>query len=450
MPKKLSDKNKLVIFLIFLIAFFIILTIVYYSKESVNEKLVVSKNVRNIQTINELNIGVYNEETIDTINPITNDNEIVRNISELIYDKLFELKDNTYMANSKIIENYAKIDDKNYVFKLKENIFFQNGEKLTSRNIKETVETIFSNENSYYFECVDNIQSVKVIDNNMFRVNLIEADNDFCKKLIFPIILGEQNVGTNNYSVKEIANNCVCLENKGNGQVININIYSDIETMYRDFKQKKIDVIKPQKTVDYKRYIGEFGYIDKSYKGNDYICLEFNKKVYSTDSNLKQAILYAINSEEIIKKIFKGEAYDVKSVRYDLDKSIDILEKEFVYKNGGWYNGDWVFSVKLAINDSMKNNIDVIYDIKEQLEKVGIYTELILPSDEGYSDKIALEEYDVLVNMVDITKCEELEFGEKLICNKLHMLYSPNVTGVINPNVVNVFNDISSWKKIVR
>ncbi len=190
MPKKLSDKNKLVIFLIFLIAFFIILTIVYYSKENVNEKLVVSKNVRNIQTINELNIGVYSEETIDTINPITNDNEIVRNISELIYDKLFELKDNTYMANSKIIENYAKIDDKNYVFKLKENIFFQNGEKLNSRNIKETVETIFLNENSYYFECVDNIQSVKVIDNNMFRINLIEADNDFCKKLIFPIILG--------------------------------------------------------------------------------------------------------------------------------------------------------------------------------------------------------------------------------------------------------------------
>ena len=105
LPKKLSDKNKLVIFLIFLIAFFIILTIVYYSKENINEKLVVSKNVRNIQTISELSVGVYSEETIDTINPITNDNGIVRNISELIYDKLFELKDNTYMANSKIIEN---------------------------------------------------------------------------------------------------------------------------------------------------------------------------------------------------------------------------------------------------------------------------------------------------------------------------------------------------------
>lgn len=440
----------MVFFLIFLTAFFIILSIVYFSKENINEKLVIAKNVKNVQTSSELNIGVYSKEEIQSINPITSNNEIIKCISDLLYDKLFEITENNYIPNSKIVENYAQIDEKNYVFKLKENIKFRNGETFTSKNVKETIEAIFSNEYSYYFDCVDNIQSVKVIDNNMFRINLIEADNDFCKKLVFPIISQENDCGTKNYMVNEIGDGHIFLENIENGQVIKIYIYNDVQTLYREFKEKKLDIIKPVELVDFKKYIGEFGYIDKSYKGNEYIFLKFNEEIYPKNSDLRKAILSAINCDEIIKVSLKNEAFDVKNTIFDLDKVVDLLEKDYMYKENGWYRENSLFNVNLAISKNMEKRLEIIDIIKKQLEQIGIKVNLISPTDEEYNEKINSEEYDILVDITNVLPWKIYENNEYLICNKLHMLYSSNISGKISPNVNNVFNDISSWKKIIR
>lgn len=448
--KKLSDKDKMIIFSIFLVSFFIILSVWYFNKDEISEKLVISKNIRDVSTINEINIGLYNESKIETINPIEINSETIRFVSDLVYDRLFEFNEN-YRLESKLIENYAKIDEKNYVFKLKENVVFQNGKNLTSRDIKNTIESIFFNQDSYYFDCVDNIQNVKIIDNTTFRINLIEEENDFEANLVFPVLSEDLNIGTNDYKVKEINEEKIILENEKIGQVINIYIYDSLEMLYGDFKEKKLDLIKSVENIEYQKYIGEFGYQKKNYKGNDYIYFKFNNNKNFKDSKLKESILSAINCDEIIKQVFNKNAYDVKEEKYNLDKTVEILEDEgYVYKEDGWYNNGKILSINILVNKNMFNKLEVAYIIKEQLEKVGIKIEIIILDNDEYYRKIKEKEYDILIVEEKVRPWTSKELENLIICNKLSILYSLNLSGEITPNSISIFHNIDTWKKIIR
>jgi len=249
-----------------LVLFFLVLIIWYFNKDNVDSRLPISYRAKEVVTINEINIGLYSEDKIENINSIEYNNETVRMISNLIYDSLFEYNENNILELN-LIDDYAKIDEKNYVFKLKSDVVFHNGENLTSKNVKDTIEKIFENEDSYFIDCVDNIQSVKVIDDTMFRINLINAQEEFEKNLIFPILCNDINVGTNVYKINEFDGDKIVLENNKIGQVLNVFICSSLEDLYGGFKNKKFDVINSIPGINYEEYIGEFGYLRRLYYG---------------------------------------------------------------------------------------------------------------------------------------------------------------------------------------
>ena len=448
--KKLSDKNKLIIFLVSLAIFFTILTIWYFNKPQNDKKLVISEKATEIITTTEINIGLYNENSITNINPISDNNEIVRYISNLIYNRFFEYSNNS-TPESKIIATYAQIDEKNYVFKLKDDIYFHNGEKLISQDIKDTIEKIYDTPDSYYSQCVDNIQNIKIIDNTTLRINLIKKDEEFPKKLIFPIISDETNIGTNDYKIKEINNEKIILENEKIGQVLNIYIYNNLDNLYGDFKNKKLNYIKSVENLDYKKNIGEFGYSEKGYEGNKYICLEFNTEGYFRNSKLKEAVLAAINTEEIIAKIYNGNAYDVKEIKYDLDEVVETLEEErYTYKTDGWYNEEKILNLKILLNKNLLTNLEIAYIIKEQLEQIGIKIELVIVEEEEYNKKVENKEYDILISNLDVVNYSTETVENAIICNKLNVLYSSNLSGEVKPNKADIFYDVRSWKVIVE
>ncbi len=447
--KKLSDRNKLIIFLTALTIFFIILSIWYFNKPQNDDKLVISENIREVVTTTEVNIGLYSEIAIENIDPISINDENIRFLSNLIYNGFFEYSNNN-TPESKIIETYAKIDEKNYVFKLKDNIYFHNGKKLMSKDVKNTIEKIYDNVDSYYSLCVDNIQNIKIIDNTTFRINLIREDDEFPNKLIFPILSDESNIGSNDYKVKEINNERIILENEEIGQVLNIYIYNNLDNLYGDFKNKKLDYIKSVENVDYKKNIGEFGYNEKSYEGNKYIFLEFNSESYFRNSRLKEAVLSAINSEEIINKIYNKNAYDVKDIQYNLDNTVEILEEErYTYKTEGWYNKEKILNLRILLNKNLLTNLEIAYIIKEQLEKIGIKIELVIVEEEEYYKKIENKEYDILISNLDINHYTNEEIENAIICNKLNILYSSKLSGEIRPNKLDIFYNIRTWKVIV-
>ena len=400
-------------------------------------------------TTSEINIGLYSENIIENIDSISINNDNIRFLSNLVYNQFFEYSNNNTLE-SKIIETYAQIDEKNYIFKLKDNIYFHNGKKLTSKDIKNTIEKIYDNKDSYYSLCVDNIQNIKIIDNTTVRINLIKKDEKFVNKLIFPILSDEVNIGTNDYKVKEVNSEKIILENEEIGQVLNIFIYNNLDGLYGDFKNKKLDFIKSVENLEYKSNIGEFGYNEKSYKGDKYIYLEFNNQTYFKNSKLKEAILSCINSEEIINKIYNKNAYDIKEIKYNLDNTVEILEEEnYIYKTDGWYNKDKILNLKILLNKNLLTNLEIAYIIKEQLEKIGIKIELVIVEEEEHNEKIKNGEYDILISNLDINNFTNEEVEDAIICNKLNILYSSKLSGEIKPNKLDIFNNIRTWKVIV-
>ena len=233
-------------------------------------------------------------------------------------------------------------------------------------------------------------------------------------------------------------------------EVLNIFICNSLEELYGGFKNKKFDVINSIDGISYKDYIGEFGYLNKSYMGNKYFYLDFNIDTFFRNTKLKDAVLSGINGEEIVKKVFDGNAYNIKSLDYDLDSVIEILESQrYVYNGEGWYNKEKLLKFDLLLNENLLTNLEIAYIIKEQLEKIGILVELVVVDEEEYYNLVKNGGYDILLLELEAENYVDEEIENILVRNKLDLLYLPSLSGKFTPNINNVFYNIDSWKKII-
>jgi len=246
---------------------------VYWNYTQINDARtpVSSGIVKETTVVKELNMAITN---LDTLDPIKSNNKGVQDISKLIYNSLLTVNEE-YKLENDLVDEYAQLTDTQYLFRLKDNIYWNNGEKLTSQDIKYTIEYIQKSNNSIYKGNVDNIQSVKIIDELTFKINITEKDPDFKYNLTFPIINKQENIGTGMFKIQSISKNKITLiQNPQYGQAIpilekiNINLYDDVSKVYNDFKAGNIDVIDVG-DEDYLDLLGDFGYNKTEYDGTD-------------------------------------------------------------------------------------------------------------------------------------------------------------------------------------
>ncbi|MCL2860316.1 MAG: ABC transporter substrate-binding protein [Oscillospiraceae bacterium] len=225
--------------------------------------------VKETTVVKELNMAITN---LDTLDPIKSKNKIVQDISKLIYDPLLIINEKNKLKND-LLDEYAQLTSTQYLFRLKDNICWHNGDKLTSQDIKDTIEYIQKSDSSIYKKNVDNIQSIKIIDELTFKINIVKEDANFIYNLIFPIINKQENIGTGMFEIQNISKDKIILvQNPQYVQAmpvlekININLYEDVSKVYSDFKVGKIDVIDVE-GEDYLDLLGDFVYNKIEYDG---------------------------------------------------------------------------------------------------------------------------------------------------------------------------------------
>ena len=161
--------------------------------------------------------------------------------------------------------------------------------------------------------------------------------------------------------------------------------------------------------------------------------------------------MFGINGEEIVTKVFESNAYNIKSLDYDLDKVVEILESQrYVYNGEGWYNKEIFLKFDLLLNENLLTNLEIAYIIKEQLERIGIHIELVIVNEGEYYKLVENKEYDILLTELEADYYTDEEVENSLVCNKLNLLYSPYLSGKFIPTINNVFYNIDTWKKIVN
>ena len=475
------------------------------SNENINKKeKMISRDLR---------IGITN---FDTINPILSSNINVQNISRLIFEPLLNLTYD-YKLEESLATEWTKLNTNTYLIKLRKNVKWQNERNFDSDDVIYTIDLIKKlKEKSIYYYNVENIKEVKKIDKHTIKIITTDEVPYFEYNLIFPIVSSkyfnkenlniDRNImppGTGMYYIEDKNKENIELkinanwwkEKKLKVNNISINLYKNINEEIRDIELNKLDLITTSAT-DINEIIDKSKCNIKKYIGRNYDYIAVNcKKNMLKNRELRKAINYGINKNEIIEKVYNNNyvksefpldfgCYLYKKIEennYNKEKAKRI-SKENKLKN---------VNLNILINKNNDDKIKLAYLIKEQLNAFGIEIHVVEKNEKEYEKDLENSNFDLAIisntytfspslnsyfeegnlnnydnfkirkilnnieNIPDedarkeIENIKELYYRDvpfvSLFYNTNTLVYSKNLKGEISPNSYNIFYNIENW-----
>lgn len=379
--------------------------------------------------------GTYVEalsESPYNINPVLSTNDADRDLSRLIFSSLIKYNEKGELVPD-LASSYAiSKDEKTYTIKLKDKINWHDGEPFSSEDIVFTINAV---QNSEYASPLRNSwQGIKAeaIDRNTIVITLKTPYAAFAENLALLGILPKhiwktvipQNfplaefnlkpIGTGPYKFAKLQKdslgritslNLSANENYFNGSPLIKNIilkfYLSEEEALSAFNRKEVDglLLQTAQNKNQLRGIGNSSFFSLPSSRIYAVFLNTDDKILK-DKNVRLAINYAINREELLKKLFDGEGKitagpippglpggspDIEGYDYNPEKAQEILKKS------GWIkNKSGIYEKKLGKDKeptALKFSIITTKSIqlpatliRDYLENAGIKSELKIVS----------------------------------------------------------------------
>ena len=460
------------IFIIFVIA---IMGLAIYKIKSEENKKEIPNEIKQEQEeiIKEISLGIAE---FDTINPILSNNKYIQEISKIIYDPLLEIDENYKITNC-LVKDWAKTSSTTYLLKLKEDIYWSDGQNFTSDDVAFTID-ILKNIPSIYGKNVQYIVNVNKIDNYTIQITLSHEIPFFEYNLIFPIMSkayynGEDfsntskngaPVGTGKYKIQQNNNTEIILVKNDKYtrdelmlEKITISKYANVGELYNAFKLGKIDLITST-NISLSNYIGTIGYNIQETAGRefDFIALNTQNNILSS-KEVRIAISHAINKENIVATLYnnkykianypldyghwlKGESKSDYSYNPNTSKQI-LQENGWVYKNNKWQKTEnyktKTLNLKLVVQATNSSKIQVAEMIKANLEEIGIKITIVKASDTQYQSYLQNKNYDMILTGITESMSPNLEifFG------------ASNLANYVNEEIATIMSEVKNITK---
>lgn len=476
------------VFIIFIVA---ILIFAIYKIKKEEEKQQEEQYISNIQTeqIKEIKLGIAE---LDSMNPIISKNKNVQDIYKLIYEPLVNLSAE-YKAEPCLAAEWAKQADNSYIIKLRENVRWSNGQPFTSADVQFTIDRLKDPAvNSIYASNVQNVTGINIIDDYTLQIALDSEVPFFEYNLTFPILSKEDYeeedflntakndapIGTGQFKIAERQPSYIVLEKSTNWwnkekeknavlEKITVNLYSSIGELYNSFKLGSIDLISTSNS-NVQEYIGTIGYSSKELKGREHNFLALNvANTFLARPEVRKAIGYAIDKSNITNNVFNSKYFtsdfpldygnwlyqeQEASSGYNPEQAKQVLtDAGWSYKNGNWQKVENYRTQRIQISLLVKNTdaekIAVATNIKQQLEAVGIVTNIIEAASEQYNSLLAEKKYDIALCSITLSPSPNLEtfFGQGNLAN-----YSTEETNAIMSEVKNTTDENILKEKYAR
>ncbi|OLS03312.1 ABC transporter substrate-binding protein [Tissierella creatinophila] len=361
---------------------------------------------------------------LNTLDPLENNNFNYYNFSKLMYEGLFEF-DKNLKVKPLLVDNYSIEDDgKKITLELKKDIYWHNGDKLTTEDIDFTIKTIKNlNKESIYKNSIlsalgsfryFNIKSfikTNIIDENKIELYFDNIYSNNLEALTFPIVNKDSYseledeytpIGTGPYKYKKYntSNGVELIKNDRywNGEV-NIprilgRIFQDEDLIVKAFEDGRTDFVNIT-GVDGEKYKKDSNTRILEYTSSEYEFLGYNfkNKILNGEKGeeIRKAIYYGINRQEIIGEVYLGHATQVDTpihpdsyltngvtniYGHNIEKAKDIL------KDSGFdsVDSDGILkdnlgrrlSFRLLTNSSNRHRMKAAEIIKENLKDIGI------------------------------------------------------------------------------
>lgn len=392
-------------------------------------------------------------------NPVNIKNKSYLDITNLIFNGLFE-----YDKDLRIVPVLAKeisIDEETgkSIIKLRNDIFWSDGNKVTSNDVKFTLDMIKNNSNSIYKNSISRIMNYQIIDDETIKISFTKSYFNVLEQLCFPIIpkhiytLNENSipVGTGPYKVTNYKklkhmdlepNNFYWDKEKPYIAKIKVLFVDNAYAFDTFFQSREIDVLHAS-SYDWEKYkelkdINTLKYISD---GFEFISIN-HKNNLLMDKAVRQALMYAINRRAIADKYLLGHAVltdtpvkpgswldDGLGVKYNYSKA----EAQYILNNAGFYynNNSKVFEreiegqkqiLRFTLITNSENNyrVKAAEDIKKYLEEAGFVIDLKIIPFEDVKNAMENKKYDLVLTGVNMQQ------------GLISFLYSSQITGEKN------------------
>lgn len=359
---------------------------------------------------------------LDSTNYLSSKNIILNELVSSLSNKLISINKD-YSINYIVAKSIKKVSNKQYFIELNSDY------NVKIEDIKNTINEIKSaGDKNIYYECINNIWSIDEQGKNEFSITLKQDDPYFVYNLTFPIV----NTGNNYpYDIKNEGESSVLFTRKKSNSTlstIQFTGYSDIDNLIEDFKNGKIDMFTAS-SDSIMQLIGKYEYNVKKYRDGQNIFLLGNKdsKVFS-QKEVRQALLYSLNREEIVKKINStfSEVIDIPYIYSSIRYKYDIVGAKNILIQYGWKNEkgmnkktvgeeELTLELTLLVNEKDNTKVKIADMIKDMAENVGIRINIKKAKDAKLTELIKNKSYDIILADVYVNDKPDITYLEEYI-----------------------------------
>ena len=359
---------------------------------------------------------------LDSTNYLSSKNIILNELVSSLSNKLISINKD-YSINYIVAKSIKKVSNKQYFIELNPDY------NVKVEDIKNTINEIKSaGDKNIYYECINNIWSIDEQGKNEFSITLKQDDPYFVYNLTFPIV----NTGNNYpYDIKNEGESSVLFTRKKSNSTlstIQFTGYSDIDNLIEDFKNSKIDMFTAS-SDSIMQLIGKYEYNVKKYRDGQNIFLLGNKdsKVFS-QKEVRQALLYSLNREEIVKKINStfSEVIDIPYIYSSIRYKYDIVGAKNILIQYGWKNEkgmnkktvgeeELTLELTLLVNEKDNTKVKIADMIKDMAENVGIRINIKKAKDAKLTELIKNKSYDIILADVYVNDKPDITYLEEYI-----------------------------------
>ena len=300
-----------------------------------------------------------------------------------------------------LAESYKNIDDKTWEFKLKDGVTFQDGSKLTSEDVKYTLDTIRDTSKKYKLASDFSFMQVEVIDDLNFRIITEEPFSGFLLRLNYVKIIPKayvEKVGDEEFAAKPIGSgpykfvswskdekvvleaNDTYFGGKPAIDKITYKVIPEAASRIAALESGEADIIAnvPTSQIERLSSLENVKVLSNPTTRVMFVGMNLIKDGPLQNEKVRQALNYAVNKQALIEGVLDGnatqiatistpeyEGYDasVEAYSYDPEKAKQLLAE------AGYADG---FSLEFSVTSGYLNGQDVAQAIASQLGEVGI------------------------------------------------------------------------------
>ena len=375
-----------------------------------------------------------------TLNPILNNYTSIDYVMKLIYDGLFKI-DKNYNVVPQLVESYNFSDGGKSLNITLRDSNWHDGQKIVASDVKFTIDTIKSYEESPYNPLVENISSVQVSTSKDLTINFANSYAFSVETLTFPIIpkhilegLDDEKIKSDRYNLvgsgiykieKYEPRNYILLAPNNdhydapeNPRNIKVSIVPDEEAQVTMTMALETDITKVTLQDLASFTDDEFRTISYEGRGFENMIFNFNNP-YMQDLNFRKALVHAIDRNNIVEEAYIGQAQrtvfalyptskyynkDLKPYSYNKKKAKEFLskvsEKNTNNNKENNENKNVVSSKKkielsLIVNKDNFERIKASYTIRDNLDDIGINVNILELTEDEITQALLKGEYDI-------------------------------------------------------